>query len=255
MTTLSLPWMKARAPFPPPESALGADTPWPGLLAAGECLDADTLVAAYSQGIFPWSGVDEPVLWWSTDPRMVLVPANFRVHPSLRKTLRRFTQRKDAEIRVDTAFDTVMQHCAAPRRSHTSTWITPAILQSYGELHRRGLAHSVETWIGDSLVGGLYVVALGRAVFGESMFTHQTDAGKIALAALVCLCHAHAVKMIDCQQQTAHLASLGAHSIARADFLETIRHSQHQPDMHWRFNHDWWRYLLPGFTTEITPAS
>ena len=249
MTALELPWLEAGAPFPPPESALDVDSPWPGLLAAGETLDADTLFAAYSQGIFPWYESDEPVLWWSTDPRMVLPPTSFRLHRSLRKTLRAFVQRSDATIRIDTAFDTVVQYCAAPRHGHTSTWITPAIRQSYGELHRRGLAHSVETWFGNRLAGGLYVVALGHAVFGESMFTLQTDAGKIALAALVCLCHAHAVEMIDCQQQTAHLASLGAHPIARSDFLASIRRTQHQPGVRWQFDPAWWRYLLPGSNT------
>ena len=244
MTNLELPWLQPHQPFPPPDSALGADSPWPGLLAAGETLDADTLTAAYSSGIFPWYGPGEPVLWWSTDPRMVLMPDNFRLHPSLHKTLRAFMQRSDATIRIDTAFDLVVQQCAAPRPQQNGTWITPAIRQSYGELHRRGLAHSVETWVGEMLVGGLYVVALGRAVFGESMFSRQSDASKIALAALVCLCRAHGVPLIDCQQQTTHLARLGAHAISRADFLDTIKQAQQQPVTRWQFDHTLWDALL-----------
>ena len=246
METLSLPWLEPGTPLPPPESALGADSPWPGLLAGSESLNADMLLAAYAQGIFPWSGPEDPVLWWSTDPRMVLMPAHFRLHVSLRKTLRTFAQRHDANIRIDTAFDAVVQQCATPRNGQEGTWITSAIMRSYGELHRRGLAHSVETWVNGQLVGGLYVVALGHAIFGESMFSRQTDASKIALAALVCLCLAHDVELIDCQQQTAHLASLGAHPVARADFLTSIQRGQQRPAMRWQFEPALWNELLPS---------
>ena len=204
------------------------------------------LLAAYAQGIFPWSGPEDPVLWWSTDPRMVLMPAHFRLHVSLRKTLRTFAQRHDANICIDTAFDAVVQQCATPRNGQEGTWITSAIMRSYGELHRRGLAHSVETWVNGQLVGGLYVVALGHAIFGESMFSRQTDASKIALAALVCLCLAHDVELIDCQQQTAHLASLGAHPVARADFLTSIQRGQQRPAMRWQFEPALWNELLPS---------
>ncbi|MDO4795809.1 MAG: leucyl/phenylalanyl-tRNA--protein transferase [Brachymonas sp.] len=246
MNELTLPWLHAHEPFPDPESACSADSPWPGLLAAGGVLDAPTLVAAYSQGIFPWYGPDEPLLWWSTDPRMVLRPQHFRLHHSLRKTLCRFRQNPQACIRIDSAFDEVLQQCAtAPRQGQNGSWITPDIMRSYGELHRLGLAHSVETWVNGRLVGGLYLVALGRAVFGESMFTRQTDASKIALAALVCLCRAHDVELIDCQQQTAHLASLGAQPIARADFLASIRRTQQTPAMRWQFEAALWTQLLP----------
>ena len=194
METLSLPWLEPGTPLPPPESALGADSPWPGLLAGSESLNADMLLAAYAQGIFPWSGPEDPVLWWSTDPRMVLMPAHFRLHVSLRKTLRTFAQRHDANI----------------------------------------------------CIGGLYVVALGHAIFGESMFSRQTDASKIALAALVCLCLAHDVELIDCQQQTAHLASLGAHPVARANFLTSIQRGQQRPAMRWQFEPALWNELLPS---------
>lgn len=246
MNELTLPWLQAHEPFPDPASALGADSPWPGLLAAGGVLDAPTLLAAYSRGIFPWYGPDEPPLWWSTDPRMVLVPQHFRLHRSLRKTLRAFVHNPQACIRIDTAFDDVLRQCATvPRHGQSGSWITPDIMRSYSELHRLGLAHSVETWIDDQLVGGLYLVAFGHAVFGESMFARQTDASKIALAALVCLCRAHDVELIDCQQQTAHLASLGARPIARAEFLESIQRTQQRPTMRWQFEPTLWAQLLP----------
>lgn len=245
MHPLHIPWLEAHAAFPPPEQALGHDTPWPGLLAAGGNLDADTLIAAYSAGIFPWSAPKEPLLWWSTDPRMVLRPGQFKLHKSLGRTLRAFRLHPHAEIRIDTAFEQVMQHCAAPRAGQNGSWITPHMVQAYLELHRRQLAHSVETWVQGQLIGGLYVVALGHAVFGESMFTRQPNASKIALAALVCLCRAHAVALIDCQQQTAHLASLGAVPIPRADFLHAIRHSQYLPAMRWQFSDALWDHLLP----------
>ena len=135
METLSLPWLEPGTPFPPPESALGADSPWPGLLAGSESLNADMLLAAYAQGIFPWSGPEDPVLWWSTDPRMVLRPGNFRLHKSLRKTLQRFIQTPGCEIRIDSCFDEVMLACAGPRSDQGGTWITDDIRAAYGELY------------------------------------------------------------------------------------------------------------------------
>ncbi len=240
---LALTWLEPHQPFPPLSKALGDDTPWPGLLAAGGALDGDTLQAAYAQGIFPWYSAGEPPLWWSTDPRMVLRPQAFRLHTSLRKRLRAFRQTGAGEIRIDTAFAQVMQHCAAPRQGQSGTWITPAIIAAYTNLHRRGLAHSVETWANGQLVGGLYCVALGHAVFGESMFAHQSDASKMALSALVCLCRAHGVEMIDCQQETAHLASLGAAPVARAEFLASITRTQQQPAMRWCFDDGLWEQL------------
>ena len=225
--------------FPAPELAEPD-----GLLAVGGDLSPVRLLAAYAQGIFPWYCDDQPILWWSTDPRMVLRPEHFRLHKSLRKTLQRFLQTPGCEIRIDSCFDDVMLACAGPRTDQDGTWITDDIRAAYGELHRRGLAHSVETWVGGTLTGGLYVVALGRAVFGESMFSRQSDASKIALAALVCLCRAHNVPLIDCQQQTEHLARLGAHAISRADFLDTIKQAQQQPVTRWQFDHTLWDALL-----------
>ncbi len=240
----TLPWLEPHQPFPPVEQALQDDTPWPGLLAAGGVLDADTLEQAYRQGIFPWYSDNQPILWWSTDPRMVLRPDNFRLHRSLRKTIQRFAASPQCEIRIDTQFADVMRACAGPRAHQSGTWITDDVLDAYTALHRRGLAHSVETWVDGTLVGGLYCVALGRAVYGESMFTRVPDASKIALAALVALSRTHGVEMIDCQQETAHLASLGASAIAREVFVESIAQAQQKPAMQWQFSARLWGSLL-----------
>ena len=207
-----IPWLRPESPFPPIETALAEPN---GLLAAGGELTAGRLFDAYRRGIFPWYGDDQPVLWWSPDPRMVLFVDEFRVTRSLRK---RVNQRRFA-VRVDTAFEEVMRACAAvPRPGQHGTWITPAIVAAYTELHRRGHAHSVEAWHEGRLVGGLYGVAIGRMFFGESMFSHASDASKIALAALVAFCRTHGIALIDCQQNTEHLASLGAREISRDAF-------------------------------------
>lgn len=242
-----LPWLTAQQAFPPVETAWGAGDPIPGLLAAGGTLDAQRLRTAYSQGIFPWFSEGQPTLWWSPDPRMVLQTAEFRLHRSLRKTLQRFRDTPDCEIRIDSAFPTVMHHCAqTPRHGQDGTWIVQSIIDAYTQLHHQGAAHSVETWVRGQLVGGLYCVALGRAVFGESMFAHATDASKIALAALVALCRAQGAVQIDCQQATPHLASMGAREIPRARFLQTVAGQRNQPDMQWRFETVYWDALLPA---------
>lgn len=241
----TLPWLEPEQEFPPVETAWGPHDPIPGLLAAGGTLDAAHLRTAYGHGIFPWFSEGQPTLWWSPDPRMVLLPGEFRLHRSLRKRLQRFCADPRCEIRIDSAFATVMQHCAQQLRAGQSgTWIVQDIIDAYCELHAQGAAHSVETWIDGQLVGGLYCVALGRAVFGESMFALATDASKIALAALVALCRAHGVAQIDCQQATAHLAFMGAREIARTQFLRTVAAQSQLPDMHWRFTPVYWDRLL-----------
>lgn len=241
----SLPWLEPHAPFPPPDLAWGPDSPAPGLLAAGGTLDAAQLHSAYSQGIFPWFSAGQPILWWSPDPRMVLRPDAFRLQPSLRRTLRQFARRSSCAIRIDHDFGRVIRACAhTPRRGQGGTWITPGIIAAYEQLHAGGHAHSVETWIDGQLVGGLYCVALGRAVFGESMFAHASNASKIALAALVCLCRRHGVAFIDCQQNTAHLASLGAAEIPRQAFTQSIAHSQQLAPLDWAFTPADWAQLL-----------
>jgi len=210
-----IPWLEGNDDFPPLDHALTEPN---GLLAASTDLPTGRLLAAYRHGIFPWYSDDQPVLWWSPDPRMVLFPAEFRMPRSLAKRLRR----GDYEIRVDTSFESVMRACAAPRGADAGTWITPAMISAYCELHRLGHAHSVETWIGGELVGGLYGVALGRMFYGESMFAAVPDASKIALAHLACHLHRSNFGLIDCQMNTAHLARFGAREIPRSEFSQQL---------------------------------
>lgn len=228
-----IPWLEIDDPFPPVEQAL--DEPC-GLLAAGADLSPERLLAAYRNGIFPWYNTGQPVLWWSPDPRMVLFPAEFRVPRSLAKRLRRH----DYEIRVDTAFETVMRACAAPRDGAAGTWITPDMIAAYSTLHRLGHAHSVETWIGGELAGGLYGVALGRMFYGESMFTRVPDASKIALTYLVRRLERRRFGMIDCQMNTAHLARFGAREIPRTGFSRRLAELVNCPPSAaaWRFDDD-----------------
>jgi len=244
-STLSLPWLEPGEPFPAAESAWNSASEAPGLLAAGGDLKVATLERAYGKGIFPWFSDGQPILWWSPDPRMVLQTANFRLHRSLRQALTRFSNDDRCEIRFDSAFPQVIQACAnTPRRGQPGTWILPEMVQAYTDLHRAGTAHSVETWIDGKLVGGLYCVALGRAVFGESMFAHKPDASKIALAALVAFCRQTGVTAIDCQQNTAHLASLGATEVPRKAFLAHILQAQGDSSLDWRFTPLYWNHIL-----------
>jgi len=218
-----LPWIDNTTPLPPAHLALGADSDAPGLLAAGGRLTPQRLEEAYRHGIFPWYGPGQPVLWWSPDPRMVLPVADFRLSHSLKKTLRRFLRSPGCELRFDSAFEAVIQACAsAPRAGQDGTWIVPALARAYAAWHRLGFVHSAEAWVDGELVGGLYFVAIGMMVFGESMFARRSDASKLALAALVAACRARGVPLIDCQQDTTHLASLGARAWPRARFLQHL---------------------------------
>ncbi|WP_333705545.1 leucyl/phenylalanyl-tRNA--protein transferase [Ottowia beijingensis] len=233
-------------PFPPLSQAWPEGSPAPGLIAAGGALDVPTLVAAYTNTIFPWFSEGEPILWWSPDPRMVLQVQQFRLHRSLRKAIQRFRADAACEIRVDTAFDVVIDACAgAWRRGQSGTWIGPEMRAAYAALHRAGHAHSVETWIDGRLCAGLYCVGVGRAVFGESMFTDVPDGSKIALAALVALCRRHGLPLIDCQQNTAHLAFMGAAEMPRADFAAAVQALVPQPAPAWHFEPVYWNALMP----------
>jgi leucyl/phenylalanyl-tRNA---protein transferase len=218
--TLDLCWLDDDAtPLPPTAQALGPASGAPGLLAAGGNLSLPRLEEAYRHGVFPWYSEGQPVLWWAPDPRMVLVVDEFKVGRSLRKTLTRFIRTPGCGIRIDSAFERVIAACAgAPRGGQQGTWILPPMQRAYSAWHRAGAVHSFETWIDGQLAGGLYGVAIGRMFFGESMFSRASDASKIALAALVAYCRAHGIALIDCQQNTRHLASLGAREIARTDF-------------------------------------
>lgn len=243
---MHLPWLHPGDPFPDPELAWNDRQPAPGLLAAGAALDVDTLRRAYARGIFPWFSEGQPILWWSTDPRMVLVPAEFRLHRSLRKTLSRWLESGRLTLRIDSAFDDVIRACAGHARpGQAGTWIVPDMVSAYQALHRAGDAHSVEAWIDGELAGGLYCVSLGRAVFGESMFTRIPDASKAALAGLVALARSQGVPLIDCQQNTRHLASLGAREIPRADFVQQIAAQVPRATVEWRFDPVYWKSVLP----------
>ena len=235
-----IPFLEPGAAFPALTRALREPN---GLLCAGGDLSAESLVEAYSRGIFPWFGPGSPILWWSPDPRMVLYPDEFQVSRSLAKTVRRRT----FEVRMDTAFAEVIAGCAAPRPGQDGTWIVPEIASAYLRLHERGLAHSVESWREGRLVGGLYGVLLGRVFFGESMFARETDASKVALVHLVGHVRSLGVRVIDCQQATRHLASFGAREIPRADFARLLGESiQYAPTgSRWIAREPAW----PGSTT------
>lgn len=242
---LQLPWLEPGMAFPPVTQAWSATSEAPGLLAAGGALDVATLTRAYAKGIFPWYSAGQPVLWWSPNPRMVLRVDHFRLHRSLRKTLAKFSYTPGCELRIDHDFAAVIAACAQTRREgQAGTWIVPDMVAAYCALHAAGHAHSVETWVNGKLVGGLYCTNIGGAVFGESMFSHASDASKIALSALVALCRAQGVAQIDCQQNTAHLASLGASEMPRAQFCSAVAAAALQTPPQWRFEPLYWSQLL-----------
>ena len=270
-----IPWLTANAPFPPLGRALHSPN---GLLAAGGDLSATRLLEAYRRGIFPWFNPGDHILWWSPDPRMVLVPGEFKISRSLAKVLRNAAY----EVRCDTAFEQVMRGCAAPRPSHNpvgqsggcdtllakpadcgssrpaalpapegsaspcqgGTWIHEDMIAAYCTLHEQGYAHSVETWMGGNLVGGLYGIAIGRMFYGESMFSQAGNASKIALAHLARQLERWQADqpnkgMIDCQMNTAHLASLGAREIPRSEFIARLQELINcEPVTHWQLDAD-----------------
>lgn len=206
-------WLDPRDPpnrFPDSRRALRDPD---GLLAVGGDLSVERLLAAYRRGIFPWYSDDQPILWWSPDPRAVLFPGELRVSRSLRRTLRK----NRFAVSVDRDFDSVISACAQDR-DEPGTWITADMLEAYRELHRYGAAHSVETWQDEKLAGGLYGVNIGGVFFGESMFSRHSDASKVALVRLVALCRKVGIRLIDCQLASAHLATLGARQISREQF-------------------------------------
>jgi leucyl/phenylalanyl-tRNA--protein transferase len=225
-----IPYLEPSDPFPPVELALRDPN---GLLAAGADLSPARLLDAYARGIFPWFGEDDPLLWWSPDPRMVLFVAELRVSRSLRRAIRsdRF------HVTLDTAFRDVMAGCAEPRAGQEGTWITPEMAEAYTHLFRLGYAHSVETWENGELVGGLYGVAIGRMFFGESMFARVSDASKVAFVQLVRQLERWHMPIVDCQMSTRHLASLGARDIRRDEFVRQVRRLVEQPAVAspWRF--------------------
>lgn len=209
--------------FPPTEQALPNPN---GLLAVGGDLGCERLLCAYRQGIFPWYEEDQPLLWWSPDPRTVLAPGSIHVS----RSMRRFLRRSELRVSFDREFAAVISACAAPRDYTDATWITPDMQQAYIALHQRGHAHSVEVWEGDQLIGGLYGVALGRMFFGESMFSLRSNASKTALLALGAVLQRLGCEFIDCQMPTEHLTSMGARELPRVEFVRHVQHLTGQPD-------------------------
>ena len=225
MTNQRVIWLDAGDPaesFPSPASALLEPN---GLLAAGGDLSETRLLSAYAQGIFPWYEEGQPVLWWSPDPRCLFLPGDFHVARRLQRELRQVS----AEIRVNSAFSEVLRQCAAPRRSGEGTWITPEMMQAYQQLHQRGWAHSVEVWEDNQLIGGLYGLAIGRAFFGESMFSRATNASKLALLFLNQRLSCGDFELLDCQVESGHLLRLGARLMPRNSFLEILESACNPP--------------------------
>src|SRR5450830_914535 len=225
-------WLDVDSPFPDVSKALAQPA---GLLAAGAALSPQRLLNASRHGIFPWFSEGQPILWWSTDPRMVLYTDRFVMSDSLKKTLRKIERSRHTdghwEVRFDSAFRDVMRACAGPRKDDVGTWISKDIVVGYCGLHRAGYAHSSEVWLDGKLVGGAYGVSIGQMFYGESMFARVSDASKVALAYLVHFLRLHGVQMIDCQQETPHLASLGAVPISRNDFLTHLRSAVDAPQI------------------------
>ena len=219
-----IPFLEPADPFPPVEQAMRDPN---GLLAAGADLSPQRLLDAYVHGIFPWFGEEDPLLWWSPDPRMVLFLDELHVSRSLRRVIRSGRY----EVRFDTAFRDVVLACGEPRAGQDGTWITPAMIEAYTTLWRLGYAHSIESWTDGELAGGLYGVAIGRMFYGESMFTRRTDASKVAFVGTVRQLRRWGFGLIDCQMPTMHLASLGGREIPRDTFLERISRLVVQPEV------------------------
>jgi len=229
-----LPWLEDTGGiFPPASEAFDEPN---GLLCAGGQLEPEVLLSAYSQGIFPWFDDDQPILWWSPNPRMIIEIDSFKASRSVRKLIRR----GEFSFSLDTAFEQVIEDCAAPRRDDNGTWITHEMRHAYLRLHHLGFAHSVEVWQESELVGGLYGVAIGSQFFGESMFSKASNASKAALTILVEQLSRWGFALIDCQVANPHLESLGAIEIQRSDFLARIAVtcSTGRQQTHWNLDSD-----------------
>jgi leucyl/phenylalanyl-tRNA--protein transferase len=249
-------WIDDSSPLPPTGSALGPHSEAPGLVAAGGRVTPARLDEAYRKGVFPWYSPGQPALWWSPDPRMVLPVADFHLSQTMKKALRRFRRTLGCELRFDSDFPAVIAACAGtPREGQDGTWIVPAIIDAYTAWHRAGRVHSCETWVDGVLVGGLYFIAIGRMVYGESMFSHRADASKLALAALVAACRARGVTLIDCQQNTGHLASFGGREIARSAFEAHLAEALAAPEVApWTYDEAAWDLLIPAPVQPSPPA-
>mgnify|MGYP001615042475 CR=1 FL=1 len=228
-----IPWLDHSNAFPALANALSEPN---GLLAAGGDLSPSRILAAYQRGIFPWFMPDEPILWWSPSPRMVLMTAELKVPKSLAKVIRN----RPYTVRFDTAFASVMQGCAAPRGDEPGTWISDDMLKAYTALHEGGFAHSFECWMDGELAGGLYGIAIGKMFYGESMFARRADASKIAFVHAVQWLRKQGFLMIDCQMHTEHLARFGAYEIEREEFIAKLNELIAQPGLmgSWQYAND-----------------
>jgi len=232
-----LPWLEPDDPFPSTASALHDAGELNGLLAASAAVSAKQLMQAYPRGCFPWYSPGQPVLWWAPDPRTVLPVSGYRLSHSTRKWLKQLVRDRRLDIQINVNFAQTMQRCAdAPNRRALGTWITPHMVAAYTELHQQGLAHAIEAWVDGALAGGLYCVGMGHMVFGESMFMQQAGGAKLALAALVALCRAHGLPLIDCQQDTPLLRTHGAVATPRLTFEAQVATLVTRPAVSWRFN-------------------
>ena len=241
-----IPWLDdPHTPLPDTRTALPPGSEVPGLLAAGGELSPERLTEAYRKGVFPWYSDGQPLLWWSPDPRMVMFVDEFKLSRSLRKTVTRFNRTPGCELRIDNAFRSVILACAnTPREGQDGTWIVRDMVEAYTRWHALGRVHSFEVWVDGELTGGLYGVSFGRMFFGESMFAHRSDASKIAFAALVCFCRAHGISLIDCQQRTAHLTSMGGREVSRAEFERLLAPRLREPDIaDWTYHPRLWTQL------------
>jgi leucyl/phenylalanyl-tRNA--protein transferase len=232
---MTIPWLDKHSDFPDVSQALKEESGMPGLLAAGADLSPERLLQAYKNGIFPWYSEGQPILWWSLDPRMVLYTKELKTSLSLKKKIKQCQQNPRWEFRFDSAFTEVMQGCAVTREGQAGTWITQDIIDAYTRLHHLGYAHSSEAWLDGQLVGACYGVCIGKMFYGESMFSRVSDASKMAFTHLCYFLREQGVEMIDCQQETSHLASLGARAIVREEFLKHLKIAINQETIiHWQ---------------------
>ena len=227
-----IPWISSNMNFPETDNGVSEISELNGLVAASDRLDSKMLINAYNRGIFPWSGQGQPILWWSPNPRMILNCNEFILHNSLKKKIKSKIK-SGVRLTCNKVFREVITACANPRPGQTNSWITPEIIDSYYSLHKQNLAHSIEVWQDGNLIGGLYAVALGKMIFGESMFHKQSDASKIALTALVKWLLINKGGIIDCQQETKHLANFGAKPVDRKKFERIIQNLTHLPELPW----------------------
>lgn len=246
-------WLETKPVYFPP-SKLAMKEP-NGLLAVGGDLTPEWLLMAYSKGIFPWFNPEDPILWWTPNPRSVLFIEDLKIKRSLKQAINKYAREQDLKVTLDTDFKTVMQACSSvPREGQDGTWITDNMLNAYATMHNAGHAHSVEVWLNNELVGGLYGIAIGKMFFGESMFSKQANTSKIALVALTMQLKQWGFSVIDTQVETAHLNSLGAKNMSREDFEALIKQQTQKafPPKKWQFDCDWRQLLAEHKTTKNT---